>query len=81
MKTWPCADFSVIRDLLRILSWCKPVSQGLNRYSQLLSAPVPDVPNPTSLKRLADRFNAPLRDNRPEAEHQPGKAALGLSIL
>ena len=25
MKTWPCADFSVIRDLLRILSWCKPV--------------------------------------------------------
>ncbi|MGA2706180.1 MAG: hypothetical protein ABSH35_34535, partial [Isosphaeraceae bacterium] len=36
-------------------------SQGLNRYSQLLSAPVPDVPNPTSLKRLADRFNCPLR--------------------
>ncbi len=22
MKTWPCADFSFIRDLLRILSWC-----------------------------------------------------------
>src|SRR5512135_1672760 len=29
MKTWPCADFSVIRDLLRILSWCKPVFAGI----------------------------------------------------
>ena len=28
MKTWPCADFSVIRDLL-ILSWCKPVFAGI----------------------------------------------------
>src|SRR5208283_728662 len=29
MKTWPCADFSFIRDLLRILSWCKPVFAGI----------------------------------------------------
>ena len=29
MKTWPCADFSFIRDLLRILFWCKPVFAGI----------------------------------------------------
>ena len=29
MKTWPCADFSFIRDLLRILAWCKPVFAGI----------------------------------------------------
>jgi len=29
MKTWPCAEFSFIRDLLRILSWCKPVFAGI----------------------------------------------------
>ena len=29
MKTWPCADFSFIRDLLRILAWHKPVFAGI----------------------------------------------------
>ena len=63
MKTWPCADFSFIRDLLRILSCCKPVFAGIEPILPTSLGTSPRRPSP-------DIAQAPRRSFQLSASRQ-----------